>query len=148
MKVSTRGIDLIKKAEGERLTAYVCPAGVLTIGVGHTGPDVKRGQTITAAQSDALLRKDLAHFEVAVAKAVKVPLTQNQFDALVSLVFNIGAGNFASSTLLRKLNAGDYAGAAAQFGAWNKGRVGGKLTVLPGLTTRRKAEAALFGEGA
>lgn len=140
MKTSSNGRALIREYEGEKLTAYVCPAGVLTIGVGHTGSDVTRGLTITKAQSDSLLVADLAKFEAAVAAAVKVPLTQNQFDALVSFAFNVGAGALRSSTLLKLLNARDYAGAAAQFGRWNKG--GGR--VLPGLTKRRAAEAALF----
>ncbi|UYY77475.1 lysozyme [Sphingomonas sp. R1] len=139
-KTSSAGIALIKQFEGERLTAYICPAGILTIGVGHTGADVKPGQKITVAESEALLRADLARFEKAVSAAVKVPLNQNQFDALVALAFNIGAGAFAGSTLVRLLNGKDYAGAAAQFERWNKG--GGK--VLPGLVARRAAEAALF----
>jgi len=140
MKTSSTGIALIKQFEGERLTAYICPAGVLTIGVGHTGPHVKPGQKITAAESEALLRADLAKFEKAVSAAVKVPLNQNQFDACVALAFNIGPGAFAGSTLVRLLNSKDYSGAAAQFERWNKG--GGK--VLPGLVARRAAEAALF----
>ncbi len=139
-KTSSTGIALIKQFEGERLTAYLCPANKLTIGVGHTGDDVKPGQKITVAESEALLRADLAKFEKAVSAAVKVPLNQNQFDALVVLAFNIGPGAFAGSTLVRLLNSKDYAGAAAQFERWNKG--GGK--VLPGLVSRRAAEAALF----
>lgn len=142
MKTSSTGRALIRQFEGDKLTAYICPAGVLTIGVGHTGSDVKRGMTITQAQSDALLVADLAKFEKAVAAAVKVPLTQNQFDALVSFAFNVGVGALRDSTLLRLLNAGDYKGAAAQFGRWNKG--GG--SVLPGLVKRRADEAALFGK--
>jgi lysozyme len=139
-KTSSAGIALIKQFEGERLTAYLCPAGILTVGVGHTGPDVKPGQKITSAESEALLRADLARFEKAVSAAVKVPLNQNQFDACVALAFNIGAGAFAGSTLVRLLNGKDYEGAAAQFERWN--RAGGKA--LAGLTRRRAAEAALF----
>jgi lysozyme len=140
MKTSSTGRALIRNAEGDKLTAYYCPAGVLTIGVGHTGPDVKPGMKITQAQSDALLSADLAKFEKAVMNAVKVPLTQNQFDALVSFTYNLGEGNLRSSTLLKRVNAGDMAGAAAEFAKWNK--AGGK--VLAGLTKRRAAEAALF----
>lgn len=140
MKTSRNGTDLIRKFEGEKLTSHICPAGVLTIGVGHTGPDVRPGQTITAAQSQALLQKDLERFEKAVTQYAKVPLTQNQFDALVSFAFNVGIGALGSSTLLKLLNAKDYAGAAGQFERWN--RAGGK--VLDGLTKRRAAEAALF----
>lgn len=140
MKTSSTGRDLIRRFEGEKLTTYVCPAGVLTIGVGHTGPDVKRGSSITKEQSDALLVADLHKFEKAVAGAVKVSLTQNQFDACVSLAFNIGAGAFAGSTLVRLLNAGDYKGAAAQFERWTKAN--GKI--LTGLVRRRQAEKELF----
>ena len=142
MRTSTNGRALIRQFEGEELKAYRCSAGVLTIGVGHTGADVKPGMTITKAQSDALLAADLARFEKAIADAVKVPLTQNQFDACVSLAFNIGVAAFKSSTLLRLLNAGDYQGATAQFARWNK--AGGKA--LTGLQKRRAAEAALFGK--
>jgi lysozyme len=144
MKTSSNGRALIRNAEGDKLTAYKCPAGILTIGVGHTGRDVRPGQTITQAQSDALLVADLAKFEAAVTRLVKVPLTQNQFDALVSFTFNLGAGALGASTLLKKLNAGDYVGAAVQFTAWDKARVSGVLRALPGLTKRRAAEAALF----
>lgn len=138
---SQAGIDLIKQFEGERLTSYYCPAGVLTIGTGHTGSDVKPNQTITGAESLRLLQGDLRRFEKAVNSYVKVPLTQNQFDALVCFAFNVGTGALASSTLLKLLNAGKYKGAQAQFGRWNK--AGGKA--LAGLTRRRAAEAALFG---
>lgn len=144
MKTSSNGRALIRQFEGDKLTAYICPAGVLTIGVGHTGPDVKRGMTITQAQSDALLVADLAKFEAAVARLVKVPVTQNQFDALVSFAFNLGGGALGGSTLLKLLNGGRYAEAAAQFSKWDKATVNGKKVALPGLTKRRAAEAALF----
>jgi lysozyme len=140
MKTSMKGRDLIRKFEGEKLKAYQCPAGVWTIGVGHTGPDVKPGMVITLARSDELLRSDLARFEEAVGKLAKVELSQGQFDALVSFAFNLGDGALGKSTLLRMLNAGDYAGAAHEFSKWN--RAGGK--VLPGLVARRSAEAAMF----
>lgn len=142
MKTSSTGCALIRNAEGNKLTAYYCPAGILTIGVGHTGPDVTPGMKITQAQSDALLSADLAKFEKAVASAVKVPLTQNQFDALVSFTYNLGEGSLRSSTLLKRVNAGDMAGAATEFSKWNK--AGGKA--LAGLTKRRKAEADLFAK--
>jgi len=140
MKTSSIGRAFIREAEGEKLTTYRCSAGVPTIGVGHTGPDVKMGMTITKAQSDALLVADLARFERAVAGAVKVPLTQNQFDALVSLAFNIGSNAFAKSTLVRVLNGGHYEQVPAQLARWNK--VDGKPN--KGLTARRAREAALF----
>lgn len=144
MKTSSNGRALIRQFEGDKLTAYICPAGVLTIGVGHTGRDVKRGMTITQAQSDALLVADLAKFEAAVARLVKVPVTQNQFDALVSFAFNLGAAALGGSTLLKLLNGGRYAEASAQFSKWDKATVSGKKVALPGLTKRRAAEAALF----
>ncbi|WP_019099941.1 lysozyme [Chromobacterium haemolyticum] len=140
MKTSDAGIALVKSFEGLKLIAYKCPAGVWTIGYGHTGPDVTPGQVITQAQADALLARDLERFEAGVARLVKVPMTQNQFDALVCFSYNLGLGALQGSTLLRLLNAGDYAGAAAQFPRWNK--AGGKE--LPGLTRRRSAEHALF----
>lgn len=104
---------------------------------------MKRGQVITEAEATSLLIKDAARFERAV-NALGLKLTQNQFDALVSLAFNIGTGNFNKSTLVKRLKAGDMAGAAAQFAVWNKARVNGVLKVLPGLVRRRAAEAALF----
>ena len=139
MQISKAGLDLIKQFEGLYLKAYRCPAGVPTIGYGHTA-GVAMGQTITQQQADDYLRRDVRQFERAVARLVSVPLTQGQFDALVSFAFNLGEGALAQSTLLRLLNAGDYAGAAAQFDRWNKadGRV------LPGLVRRRAAERALF----
>lgn len=140
VKISNAGLSLIKGFEGFRSKAYVCPAGVLTIGYGHTGPDVKPGMTVTEERGTELLAKDVSRFERAVDKFVKVPLTQNQYDALVSFTYNVGEGNFQSSTLLKKLNAKDYAGAAAQFNRWNRG--GGK--VLSGLVRRRAAERKLF----
>ena len=141
MGLSQSGLNHIKSHEGLRTTAYRDPVGVLTIGYGHTGPDVKPGQKITEAQAEALLRKDVAWAENAVRKNVKVPLTQGQFDALTSFTFNCGAGALQKSTLLKKLNAGDYAGAQAEFGKWVHG--GGK--VLPGLVRRRNEEAQMFG---
>lgn len=140
--MSDQGIAALKGFEGEKLTAYPDPAtggDPWTIGVGHTGADVHKGLTITAAQSDALLRKDLAKFETGV-NAAAPKTTQAQFDALVSFAFNVGLGNLESSTLLRKHNAGDYDGAAAQFAVWNK--AAGK--VMAGLTKRRAAEARMY----
>lgn len=138
-KINSAGLKIIKESEGLYLEAYLCPANVWTIGYGHTA-GVKKGMTITEAQADAYLLDDVTASERAVSKNVKVDLTSNQFSALVSFTFNVGTGNFNRSTLLKKLNAGDYAGAADQFLRWNKG--GGKI--LPGLTTRRAREKALF----
>lgn len=142
MHTSQKGLDLIKSFEGLRLSAYRCPADIPTIGYGTTA-GVKMGDTITKELAEDLLREDVARFEAQVLRLVKVPLTQGQHDALVSFVYNLGAGNLSSSTLLRLLNSGDYKGAAAQFDRWTK--AGGKT--LAGLVRRRAAERALF-EGA
>lgn len=139
---SRPGIDLIKRFEGCRLQAYLCPAGVWTIGFGHTGTDVHEGKRITMEEAERLLRDDLAHFERRVQQLVTAPLTQGQFDALVSFAFNVGLGAFERSTLLKKLNAEDYRGAAAQFSVWTK--AGGRD--LPGLIRRRREEKAMFEE--
>lgn len=139
MRTSKNGLELIKAHEGLRLQAYKCPAGVWTIGYGHTST-AKQGMTITAQQAEELLRTDLTTAERAVSSH-GLGLNQNRFDALVSFVFNVGSGNFARSTLLRKIrtNPADAA-IAAEFFKWNKG--GGK--VLPGLVKRRQDEAALY----
>lgn len=139
MNISQNGIDLIKRFEGCRLTAYKCPSGVYTIGYGHTS-GVKKGQRITQRQAEAYLREDVAKFENGVNKYVSAPLTQNQFDALVSFCFNCGLTAFKNSTLRKKLNAKDYAGAGKELLRWNK--AGG--VVLDGLKRRRNAEKALF----
>ena len=132
---------MIREFEGLKLKSYLCPAGVWTIGVGHT-KGVKPGMVITEERAKELLREDLAEFEAGITKLVRVPLTSNQFSALVSLAFNVGLANVASSTLLKKLNEGDYQGAADQFPRWDKAR--GKT--LAGLTRRRAAERALWLE--
>ena len=140
LSYSDQGLALTEQFEGLRLTAYQDSVGVWTIGYGHTGPDVKPGLTITQEQASALLLRDVAGAVAAVNILVTVRLTQNQFDALVDFTFNEGQGNLASSTLLRELNAGNTAGAAAQFLVWVY--AGG--VQLPGLVKRRQAEAALF----
>lgn len=139
MKISQKGIDLIKSFEGCRLAAYKCPAGVWTIGYGHTS-GVRAGQKITQKQAEDFLKSDLQVYEKGVEKAVRVKLNQNQFDALVSFSFNCGLGALKNSTLLKKLNAGDYKGASAEFPRWNKAN--GRI--LAGLKRRRKAEKTLF----
>lgn len=132
-------MGLIKQSEGCKLSAYLCPEGIPTIGYGRT-TGVKLGQTITQAQADTWVVEEYDAFEARVRRIVTVPLTANQLGALVSFAYNLGVSALASSTLLRLLNAGDYKGAAAQFARWN--RAGGR--VLAGLTKRRAAEAALF----
>jgi lysozyme len=140
MKISQKGLAVIKQFEGLRLTAYKCPAGVLTIGYGSTGAHVKHGMTIIEQEAERLLLDDISRFEVGVQEVIKQPLTQGQFDGLVSFSFNVGLGALRESTLAAKLKSGDVAGAANEFTRWNK--AGGK--VLPGLVKRREAERALF----
>jgi lysozyme len=138
--VSAEGLNLIKKHEGLRLIAYLpTPNDVWTIGYGHT-KTAKPGMRITERGAEELLRGDIAWAEEAVRKRVKVPLNQNQFDALVSFVFNVGERQFGSSTLLRFLNEGNYVAAANQLLRWDKQK--GK--VLQGLVTRRHQERDLF----
>lgn len=138
-KIGTKGLDIIKRFEGLSYTSYRCPAGVWTIGYGHTR-GVKEGDEICDVGAEELLKKDVESAERAVNTFVDVDLTQEQFDALVSFVFNLGVGNFKKSTLLRKLNKEDYKGAAKEFPRWNK--AGGRE--LRGLTRRRNAEMKLF----
>ncbi|MBX3638352.1 MAG: lysozyme [Rubrivivax sp.] len=165
--VPQEAVELIKAFEGipdgdpstVNIDAYLDPVGIWTIGWGHAirhGSDFLRGAEnksvaralfpggITRAQAEALLRADLIDFAAGVLRRVQVALDDSQFGALVSFAFNAGLGNLGQSTLLRRLNAGDFAGAADQFLVWNKGRVRGVLTELPGLTRRRRAERALF----
>lgn len=144
MKTSNDGVALIKGFEGKRLAAYDDGVGVWTIGFGTikypNGVRVKRGDKCTEAQAEQYLRNDLITFENDVNRLVKVPLNQNQFDALASFTYNLGETNLRSSTLLKKLNAKDYKGAAAEFLKWNK--AGGKI--MNGLVKRRKTEMELF----
>ena len=145
MIVSKRGLDLIKQFEGCVLKAYPDPAtggDPWTIGFGHTGPEVKKGLVWTQAQANNAIADDVSKFADGVLKLIGAALTtQGQFDAMVSLAYNIGLGNLKGSTLLRLHKAGDYAGAKAQFVRWNK--AAGK--VMTGLTRRREAEASLYG---
>ncbi|MFP2201219.1 lysozyme [Enterobacter ludwigii] len=144
MQTSDKGIALIKVFEGCKLTAYMDSVGVWTIGYGWTQPvdgkPIRAGMTIKQETAERLLKTGLVSYESDVSRLVKVEMTQGQFDALVSFTYNLGARSLSTSTLLRKLNAGDYAGAADEFLRWNK--AGGK--VLNGLTHRREAERALF----
>lgn len=140
-KISNTGIQLIIHFEGVELTAYVCPAGVLTIGCGHTGSDVYEGQQITQAVANQLLRDDLARFEKAVVDLIDVPLDQSEFDALCSFSFNVGTGALADSTLRRRLNAGEDKATvfAEELIRWtNNG--------LAGLVRRREAEVKLANQ--
>ncbi|MHA7064050.1 lysozyme [Azospirillum argentinense] len=136
-------LALVRHFEGLYLKAYLCPAGVPTIGYGHTA-GVRMGQTINGLQAEVFLRADMAEAARDVDRLVKVPLTDRQRGALASFVFNLGAGALQTSTLLRLLNQGDYAGAAGQFGRWVFATVNGEKVQLPGLVKRRAAEKALF----
>lgn len=139
MKTSDKGRALIEQREGVRLQAYRDSVGIWTIGVGHTSaagePHVTPGLTITQAKCDEILSRDLAKFEAAVSATVKVSVTPNQFDALVSLAFNIGEHGFTGSTVVHRLNAGDVHGAADAFLMWEK---------PPELKGRREGERHQF----
>jgi lysozyme len=137
---SERGLALTKSFEGLHLGAYQDCAGNWTIGYGHAGPSVSPGQSISEAEAETLLQADLAEAVACVNHAVQVPISQDQFDAMVDFCFNAGRGNFAQSTLLRKVNSRDFGGAVAQFALWV--HAGGE--VVSGLVRRRNAEAALF----
>jgi len=144
---SQDAIDLVKHFEGCKLAAYICPAGILTIGVGHTA-DVHGGMTITQGEADAFLVEDLRGAANCLNSSVSVPLNQHEADACISFIFNLGCGAFRGSTLCKLLNAGDVDGAAAQFQRWDKARVKGELVPLAGLTARRAAETELFERSA
>lgn len=139
MKISAEGLALIKKFEGLELKAYQCSAGVWTIGYGHT-KGVQPGDEWSEDHANHMLEVELEEYENYVNESVTIALSQNQFDALVSWVYNLGPANFKSSTMLKVLNSGDYEGVPAQMKRWNK--AGGK--VLEGLIRRREAEALLF----
>lgn len=144
MKISRSGIDLITRWEGCKLTAYKDGGGVWTIGYGHTSaagaPDVKAGLKISLPDAKEIFVRDVVKYEAAVDKAINRPMTQGQFDAMVSLCYNIGPGAFAGSTLVRKFNAGDIAGAKKAFASWVKDN--GK--VVKGLQNRRADEQNHF----
>ncbi len=153
-KISPQGLNLIKKFEGLHrvqddgmISSYRCPANRWTIGFGSC-KGVRSGMKITVKEAEDLLIKDIEEHGKAVKRHVNVPLSQYQYDALTSFVFNLGAGAFKSSTLLKKLNQGLYDEVPEQLMRWNKARVDGKLTPLNGLTRRRSAEASLFSSDA
>lgn len=139
MKISNNGLQLIKHFEGLVLKAYKCPAGVWTIGYGHT-KDVQPGDEWSESNADHMLEVEMEEYEGYIHDSVTAPINQDQFDALVSWVYNLGGGNLNASTMLKVLNAGQYEEVPAQMMRWNK--AGGK--VLEGLTRRRQAEANLF----
>ncbi|MFP3331443.1 MULTISPECIES: lysozyme [unclassified Pseudomonas] len=143
MRTSQRGLSLIKSFEGLRLQAYQDSVGVWTIGYGATR-SVQPGMKVSKEQAERMLLRDVKRFEPEVERLITSPLNQNQWDALVSFTYNLGAANLESSTLRRLINAGNYVAAADQFPRWNK--AGGK--VLAGLVRRRAAERDLFLESA
>lgn len=138
-RTNEQGVALIKSYEGLKLTPYLCPAGVWTIGYGHTRT-VWQGMKITAEEADEILREDLQYVERALSRLVKVPLCDNQFSALASFVFNVGVLNFEKSSLLRLLNRGWYEQVPAQLIRWNKA----KGEILGGLARRRADEGRLW----
>jgi lysozyme len=143
-RLDPKGLEIIRRFEGLRLDAYRDPVGVLTIGWGHTGPDVVPGLAISRQRAEALLKADVMAAAAAVDRLVRVPLARNERAALVSFTFNVGVAAVAGSTLLRLLNAGDREGAGAEFGRWVHGTVDGRKVRLDGLVRRRAAEAGLF----
>ena len=153
METSQRGINLIKRHEGVILHSYLCPAGVISIGWGHTGSDVKKGMIITEEEAENLLKKDLKKIEDKLNFSLEhdnITLNQNQFDACISFIFNLGFSAFIFSTLYKKLKQGDYAGASAEFPKWiyitkTDPETGERFKLkLKGLEQRRKAEQELF----
>lgn len=143
MKTSQAGVDLIKSFEGFSAEPYLCPAGKATIGYGWTNGVTMDSPSITESEATKLLIEGLERYEIAVLDCVDADLQQCEFDALVSLCYNIGASAFCGSTLVRKLNEREYEQAADQFLRWDKSK--GK--VLPGLVARRKAEREMFVNG-
>lgn len=153
MQVSQKGINLIKRHEALVTHSYLCPANKLSIGVGHTGPDVTKDMVITEEEAENLLKKDLKKFEGELNYCLEhdnINLNQNQFDACISFIFNLGFSAFIFSTLYEKLKQGDYAGASAEFPKWvyitkTDPETGERFKIkLKGLEPRRKAEQELF----
>lgn len=152
MKIGNNGIKLIKNFEGLELKAYYDIAGVLTIGYGWTnkinGKDIYPGMTITEQEAERLLRCGLVKYEEGVNSMLKVKVNQNQYDALVSFAYNLGVSALRNSTLMKKLNAGDFAGASDEFPKWNRATINGIKKSVAGLTRRRLAEQYLFNKAA
>lgn len=143
MRTGETGLNLIKGYEGLRMSAHYAPSEQWTVGYGHTG-SARHGMSVTEGDAERLLRDDVKPIEALLASTVRAPLNQNEHDALVSLVFNIGEDNWKRSTVLRKINAGDKLAAAQAFEMWNKARINGELVALDGLVRRRAAEKSLF----
>lgn len=150
MNLSVDGANFIKEREGFKLQSYQDGAGIWTIGYGHTGKNIKKGILINKKQADDFFSKDIAVFKTALNKLLKYPVSQNMFDAMLSMMYNIGIGNFTNSTLLRELNKNKGIATSDMeryFLLFNKITVNGTKVVSPGLTTRRKLEYMIFSEG-
>lgn len=150
MKISQKGIDAIKFFEGFRHKAYLDSVGIPTIGYGDTavfGVPVKLGETITKEVAEESLKDDVGSFEAAVNAAIKVPTTQNEFDALVCIAYNIGIVGMKGSTFMRKHNAGDKKGCAEAMKLWCKGTIKGKKVTIQGLLNRRILEGDIYLHG-
>jgi len=143
MRTGATGLNLIKGYEGLRMSAHYTPNEEWTVGYGHTS-SARHGMSVTEGDAERLLRADVQPIEKLIADTVRAPLNQNEHDALVSLIFNIGEANWKHSTVLRKLNEGDKLAAARAFEMWTKARVNGELVSLDGLVRRRAAEKSLF----
>lgn len=143
MRTGETGLNLIKGYEGLRMSAHYAPSEQWTVGYGHTS-SARHGMSVTEGDAERMLREDVRPIETVLADTVRAPLNQNEHDALVSLIFNIGEENWRKSTVLRKLNSGDKLAAAQAFEMWNKARVNGELVALDGLMRRRAAEKSLF----
>lgn len=142
--VSKAGVDLIKQFEGNKLTSYLCPANVWTIGYGATGPDIRAGMTWTQEKCEDRLTQDLIKFSSGVALLTHTPISSNQLNAFVCLAYNIGLEAFRKSTALHRFNSGDIKGAAEAILMWDKAKVNGKAISLLGLRRRREEERRLF----
>jgi len=142
--IGLKGIALVKEFEGCKLNAYLCPANVWTIGYGATGDGIKSGLVWTQQQAESDLTRTLSFIALSLDSLLKKPANQNQKDAMISLIYNIGQSAFKNSTVLRMFNAGNYTLAADAFLMWNKATVNGEKVVLAGLQRRRVAERDLF----
>ncbi len=147
LKISQAGLDLITKWEGLKLSRYICPAGKPTIGIGHV---ILQGELfndpITREEAFALLSRDVIRFEDAVKKHIFVTLNQNQFDALVSFLFNVGSGGIINTKVQKAINNNEFSTVPSLLQEWSKMRVNGKLVTSPGLLNRRKSESDLFSK--
>jgi len=144
LTLSKRGRKLIQNFEGLRLTAYKLPGERnWTIGFGHSSPEIRQGQVITIEEAEALFTRDVSKFTQGVWARLKVPTTQNQFDALVSFAYNVGLANFTTSSVLRFHNQKKFADVPKRLALWNKGS---NMQVMPGLVKRRAQEGALYAE--